>query len=281
MISLDGTFEIDSTQTEQLIVSITDHPFKDGDAVKFSSTHSQLKHWEGNYIVVVVSANKIKFEVPDDDPANETDSTITDLNGETGNCTITSLTIQVPASAAVSPELQSLEPSAIIELFKFSFDKNVNTFTTEQIANGDDVYYYHAGTNEIKTNIIFNGQSYTPLPVKVTGFNKTTKGTLPRPKFEIANTDNAISALLILYNPLHAELLRIKTCKKFLDAVNFTSGSNSNADPTAIFEADDRWYVDRVVSENPNTVVFELTGKIDMTNLRLPKRRYRESKVKI
>ncbi len=253
MISLDGTFEIDSTQNEQLIVSITDHPFKDGDAVKFSSTHSQLKHWEGNYIVVVVSANKIKFEVPEDDPAGKTSKTITDLNNETGNCTITSLTIQVPASAAVSPELQSLEPSAIIELFKFSFDKNVNTFTTEQIANGDDVYYYHAGTNEIKTNIIFNGQSYTPLPVKVTGFNKTT----------------------------HAELLRIKTCKKFLDAVNFTSGSNSNADPTAIFEADDRWYVDRVVNENPNTVVFELTGKIDMTNLRLPKRRYRESKVKL
>ena len=278
MISLDGTFEIDSTQTEQLIVNITDHPFKDGDAVKFSSTDSQLKHWEGNYIVVVVSANKIKFEVPEDDPADETKSTITDLDGKTGNCTITSLTIQVPASAAVSPELQSLEPSAIIELFKLTFNKAVNGLTED---DADVVYYYHAGTNEIKTNIVFNTQSYVPLPVKVTGFNKTTKGTLPRPKFEIANTDNAISALLILYNPLHAELLRIKTCKKFLDAVNFTSGSNSNADPTAIFEADDRWYVDRVVNENPNTVVFELTGKIDMTNLRLPKRRYRESKVKI
>ena len=281
MISLDGTFEINSVGDEQLVVTIANHPFKDGDAVKFSSTHSQLKHWEGNYIVNVVTGNKIQFEVPDDDPANATKSTITELGGETGNCTITSLTIQVPASAAVSPELQSLEPSAIIELFKFSFDKNVNTFTTEQIANGDDVYYYHAGTNEIKTDIVFNGQSYTALPVKVTGFNKTTRGTLPRPKFEIANTDSAISALIILYNPIHAELLRIKTCKKFLDAVNFTSGSNSTADPTAIFEADDRWYVDRVVNENPNTVVLELTGKIDMTNLRLPKRKYRESKVKI
>ena len=279
MISLDGTFEIDSTQTEQLIVNITDHPFKDGDAVKFSSTDSQLKHWEGNYIVVVVSANKIKFEVPEDDPADETKSTITDLDGKTGNCTITSLTIQVPASAAVSPELQSLEPSAIIELFKLTFNKAVNGLTED---DADVVYYYHAGTNEIKTNIVFNTQSYVPLPVKVTGFNKTTKGTLPRPKFEIANTDNAISALLILYNPLHAELLRIKTCKKFLDKENFTNpGSHTTADPTAIFEADDRWYVDRVVNENPATVVFELTGKIDMTNLRLPQRRYRESKVKI
>ena len=275
MISADGTFEIDSGDTEQLKVSIDNHPFKAGQLVNFSSTHSQLKHWGGNYVVVIVSANKIKFEVPENDPADETSKTITGLNNKTGNCTITALEIQVPASAAVSPELQSLEPSAIIELFKFTFDKNVNGQTIAP-------YYYHAGTNEIKTNIVFNGQSYTPLPVKVTGFNKTTKGTLPRPKFEIANTDNAISALLILYNPLHAELLRIKTCKKFLDKENFTNqGSHTTADPTAIFEADDRWYVDRVVSENPNTVVFELTGKIDMTNLRLPKRKYRESKVKI
>ena len=275
MISADGTFEIDSGDTEQLKVSIDNHPFKAGQLVNFSSTHSQLKHWGGNYVVVIVSANKIKFEVPENDPADETSKTITGLNNKTGNCTITALEIQVPASAAVSPELQSLEPSAIIELFKFTFDKNVNGQTIAP-------YYYHAGTNEIKTNIVFNGQSYTPLPVKVTGLNKTTKGTLPRPKFEIANTDNAISALLILYNPLHAELLRIKTCKKFLDKENFTNpGSHTTADPTAIFEAADRWYVDRVVSENPNTVVFELTGKIDMTNLRLPKRKYRESKVKI
>ena len=278
MISLDGTFVINSSATEQLIVTITDHPFKDGDALKFSSTHAQLTHWGDNYIVVVQDSNTIKFQVPEDDPAGNTSKTITDLNGETGNCTITSLSIQVPASAAISPELQSLEPSAVIELFKLTFNKAVNGLTED---DADVVFYYHAGTNEVKTNIIFNGISYTPLPVKVTGFNKTTKGTLPRPKFEIANTNSAISALILLNNPIHAELLRIKTCKKFLDAENFTSGSNSSADPTAIFEADDRWYVDRVVNENPVTVVFELTGKIDMTNLRLPKRRYRESKVKL
>ena len=278
MISLDGTFVINSSATQQLIVTITAHPFKDGDALKFSSTHAQLTHWGDNYIVVVQDSNTIKFQVPEDDPAGNTSETITGLNGETGNCTITSLTIQVPASAAISPELQSLEPSAVIELFKLTFNKAVNGLTED---DADVVFYYHAGTNEVKTNIIFNCISYTPLPVKVTGFNKTTKGTLPRPKFEIANTNSAISALILLNNPIHAELLRIKTCKKFLDAVNFTSGSNSNADPTAIFEADDRWYVDRVVNENPVTVVFELTGKIDMTNLRLPKRRYRDSKVKI
>tara|TARA_R100000995_G_scaffold68026_1_gene36678 strand:+ start:407 stop:1243 length:837 start_codon:yes stop_codon:yes gene_type:complete len=278
MISLDGTFEIDSDQSNiKIFVTFNqDHPFKDGDVVKFSSTHSQLKHWEANYIVEVTNATKIKFDdVSDNDLNNKVSKNLSDIHGKTGPCTITLQSIQIPASKAVSPELQSLEPSAEIELFKLTFDKNVNGQTISP-------YYYHAGTNEIKTNIVFNTQSYEPLPVKITGFNKTTKGTLPRPKFEIANTNSAISALLLLYNPLHAELLRIKTCKKFLDKENFSDqSSHTTADPTAIFEADDRWYVDRLVSENINTVVFELTGKIDMTNLRLPKRKYRDSKVKI
>jgi lambda family phage minor tail protein L len=282
MISITGSYIIDPSLGTNLRckVDITDHPFKGGDVVKivFSTTNNKLKAFEDNYILAIVNAGRVRLlDFPDEsvtEKGNIAELTNIDTADLTGSCTLTLQSIKVPASSAVSPELQSLEPSAEIELFKLTFDKDVNGQTI-------DPYYYHAGTNEVKTNIIFNGQSYTALPVKVTGFNKTTKGTLPRPKFEIANTDSAISALLILYNPLHAELLRIKTCKKFLDASNFSSGSNASADPTAIFEADDRWYVDRVVNENPGTVVFELTGKIDMTNLRLPKRRYRESKVKI
>tara|TARA_R100000773_G_scaffold13106_1_gene12066 strand:+ start:364 stop:924 length:561 start_codon:yes stop_codon:yes gene_type:complete len=179
-----------------------------------------------------------------------------------------------PASDKISEEIQKLEPSAIIELFKLTFDKDVNGQTIAP-------YYYHAGTNELKGKIIFDGITYEPVPVKVEGFDKTTKGTLPRPTFTVANANNAISALLILYNPLKLLLLRIQTCKKFLDKENFTSGTNDTADPTAIFENDDRWYVDRVAIENPNAVVFELSGKISLTNLKLPQRKFRESKVKV
>tara|TARA_R100000278_G_scaffold44474_1_gene38777 strand:+ start:549 stop:1379 length:831 start_codon:yes stop_codon:yes gene_type:complete len=276
MIDINATFEIDSDQDENaIIINLNNHPYKDNDVVKFTSDHSQIQFWEDNYVVVVVSANQFKFEeVADEVVGKSYRGTLTALHGTTGNCTLTLQSLKIPASVELSPEFQLLEPSAEIELFKLTFDKNVNGQTIAP-------YYYHAGTNEIHTNLVFNGITYEALPVKVTGFDKTTKGTLPRPKFEISNVNSAISALVILYNPLHAEILRIKTCKKFLDAVNFTSGTNATADPSAIFEADDRWYIDRIVNENPNTVVFELTGKIDMTNLRLPKRKYRESKVKI
>lgn len=275
MIQLPATFEIDSNQTANvIIINFTDHPFKNDDVVRFASEHSQLQYWEENYSVVVISSNQFRFEDVPDEVFNPINITLSDIHGTTGSCTVALQSLRTPASVKLSPEFQSLEPSAEIELFKFTFDKNVNGQTINP-------YYYHAGTNEINTNLVFNSITYVALPVKVTGFDKTTKGTMPRPKFEIANTDSAISALFILYNPIHAEVLRIKTCKKFLDAVNFTSGTNATADPTAIFEADDRWYVDRVVNENPQTVALELSGKIDMTNLRLPKRRFRESKVKI
>ena len=170
----------------------------------------------------------------------------------------------VPQS--IQEQLQSLEPSAIIELFELEL--------TEAVNGVDQTYYYHAGTNELTANIVFNGITYTAYPIEVEGFQVTSKGTLPRPSMTIANANNAISSLLALYNPLQAKVKRIRTCKKFLDAVNFSSG-NATADPTAKFE-DEIWYIDRVANENPQVVEFELTSKLDLTNLALPRRQILE-----
>ena len=91
----------------------------------------------------------------------------------------------------------------------------------------------------------------------------------------IGNTNNAISSLLLLYNPLQAKVTRIQTCKKFLDAVNFTGGTNATADPTAKFE-DQIYYIDRVATENPQLVEFELASKLDRVNVALPRRQVME-----
>ena len=129
----------------------------------------------------------------------------------------------VPQS--IQEQLQSLEPSAIIELFQLQL--------TEAVNGVDQTYYYHAGTNELIANIQFDGIEYAAYPIEVDGFEMTTKGALPRPSMRIANANNAISALLVLYNPLQAKVTRIRTCKKFLDAANF-SGGNATADPTEV-----------------------------------------------
>ena len=162
----------------------------------------------------------------------------------------------VPQS--IQEQLQSLEPSAIIELFQLHLTADVNGV--------DLVYYYHAGTNEVTNDIVFAGITYSAVPIEVDGFEVTTKGTLPRPSMKVANANGAISALLVQYNPLQAEVRRIRTCKKFLDG-------ESAADPTAMFNGGpESWYIDRVATENIQVVEFELVGKLDLTNLRLPAR---------
>ena len=104
----------------------------------------------------------------------------------------------------VERELFSLEPSAVIELFQLHLTAAVNGVNL--------VYYYHAGTNEVTSDIVFNGVTYSAVPIEVDG-QVTTKGTLPRPRMKVANADGAISAILNVYNPLQAEVRRIRTCK--------------------------------------------------------------------
>ncbi len=118
------------------------------------------------------------------------------------------MTSSIPVSKnTVERELHSLEPSAIIELFELHLTQAVNGV--------DLIYYYHAGTNELSQNIVFNGKTYSAVPIEVTGFEVTTKGTLPRPVMRVANADGAITSLLNSYNALQAEVRRIRTCKKF------------------------------------------------------------------
>jgi lambda family phage minor tail protein L len=172
----------------------------------------------------------------------------------------------VPQS--IQEQIQMLEPSAVIELYQLIMTTAVN--------GTDTTYYYHAGTNEIHGNIVFGGVTYSAVPCSFEGFKRTTQGTLPRPTFTVANANSAISTIILSYNPLNAQIKRIQTCKKFIDAVNFSSGSNPTADPTAVFQSNDIYYIDRIASENPQSVTFELTSKLDLTNLRLPRRQVLE-----
>lgn len=181
------------------------------------------------------------------------------------------------APTSIQKTIQELAPSAIIELFELSLTKEVNN------VDADETYYYHAGTNELKTDIIFNGKTYAAIPVEIEGFDKSTKGTLPRPTFKVANANGVISSLISTLNNdgkkismLNAQVKRITTCKKFLDGANF-SGGNATADSSAIFEEDDIWYIDRVSGENAQYVEFELTMKLNLTNLRLPRRQILET----
>ena len=195
------------------------------------------------------------------------------------------------AFESLAEELLRLAPTAIIDLFEIQL--------TEAVNGVNDILHYHAGKNGLTEDIKFGGQTYPAVPVEIDGFEFSAKGTLPRPTLRVANVNNAITSLMLLYNPLAAEVRRIRTFAKFIDTTNFDTNPtftkesdvedflitqdgdtlieetfNDTADPDA--KIVETWYIDRVSSENPQFVEFELAPKLDLTNLALPRRTIEE-----
>jgi lambda family phage minor tail protein L len=160
-------------------------------------------------------------------------------------------------------ELQNLEHSAIVEVFELD--------ATAQGAPSK--LYFHAGTNGIGNDIVWQGNTYTHYPIEATGFEWTGNGKLPRPKLLVANVFGEIGAYAEQYDNLYgAKVTRRKTLAKFLDGINFVGG-NPYADPSQCYP-DEIWYVDRKSSPKKLFLEFELASPFDLAGVSLPGRQY-------
>ena len=165
--------------------------------------------------------------------------------------------------STVFTEIQSLSPSALIELF-----------VMDLTLQGGPVLYFHAGTNGLNASIVWNGQTYTPFPVQTSGFKQSGIGALPRPKISSSNVQGAMSALARQYGDfVGCKLTRIRTFARFLDAVNFPGGINAGADPTQALP-NEIWFFDRKSNESASTIEFELAAAMDVGTVTLPRRQF-------
>ena len=181
-------------------------------------------------------------------------------------------------NSAVFNDLQSINPSAIIELFKLQLSTAIHGANT--------TYRFHSGSNLNANNkIVWKTEEYLRFPIKAEGF-AFQKGQLPRPKLLVSNAGNvgsslaglSISAILLTVNETTpgndltgATLTRIRTLAKFIDAANFANGQNANADPNAEFPQE-IYSIDRKVTENREVVEFELAAPTDLAGVRIPGR---------
>jgi lambda family phage minor tail protein L len=165
-------------------------------------------------------------------------------------------------------DLQSVAPSAVIELFQLQIN------TVQHGAN--ETYYFHAGVNATNSaDIIWNGQAYLAFPIEATDFEYTGTGSLPRPKLRISNIFGTITALMLsLPSGLEgAKVTRIRTLARYIDGINFSGGTNpyGSPDPTAEFPRE-IYYIDRKAAENRDLIEFELASAFDLVGVRAPKR---------
>ncbi|MEG1121289.1 MAG: phage minor tail protein L [Citrobacter sp.] len=157
-------------------------------------------------------------------------------------------------------ELQSLSPSAFIEMFELNLARV-----------GGQIFRFCSNTNPMHTDIVWQGQTYVRLPIEVDGFDRTSNGALPRPVMRVSNLQGAMAALARENKYfLGCKLTRRRTFARFLDAVNFPQG-NHEADPTQ-YLPDEVWFVDRKATENKIQMDFELASALDMQGVMLPKR---------
>jgi lambda family phage minor tail protein L len=169
------------------------------------------------------------------------------------------------AVSSVAEELNKMAPSAVIELFELD--------GTDAKVGIPSVYRFHAGTNQdIDGDIVWNGVSYSRYPVEARGFQYEGQGSLPRPTLTVSNALSLITTLMLDHGDLvGSTVTRIRTLRKYLDAVNFTGDTNADADPFAEFPRE-IYQVDRKTVENREVVSFELAASFDVAGVRLPRR---------
>ena len=173
-------------------------------------------------------------------------------------------------NSAVFSNLQSINPSAIIELFTLQLSTALHGANT--------IYRFHAGSNlDANGQIVWAGNEYLRFPVQASGF-AFQKGQLPRPRISISNATGLISSILLSVNETTAgndltgaTVTRIRTLAKFIDAVNFADGVNATADPTAEFPQE-VYSIDRKATETREIVEFELAAPTDLAGVRIPGR---------
>ena len=150
---------------------------------------------------------------------------------------------------------QSLTPGRIVELFDFDLST---------IRGESSVYRWCSAFKE-SGDIVWRGETYTPLPIEATGFEQSGKGQLPTPSVRIANAKLVPTAIIAeLGDPLGAVLTRWRVHEKYLDGNPYASTSEHY--PKQVF------VVERKKIETDAFVEFELSSVLDKEGVQLPRR---------
>lgn len=191
------------------------------------------------------------------------------------------------ASKKITTEAQKLTVSPIIDFFEIDTrDIQFDLALIQQIDSSqsfnDGIFRFHNHVNLYTREIIFGGQTYYASPIMISDMERSSRGTLPRPKMSIITDFEGERALTELRATLKkigdltgAKFTRIRTFIKFIDANNnanlLAQIPNHDPDPHAILQKD-VYFIDRKSTETAKALEFELASSIDLENAFVPNR---------
>jgi lambda family phage minor tail protein L len=158
------------------------------------------------------------------------------------------------------------------QTFKTQLPEVVDLFTLDitvllPAGSGDQAIYRFCNWTQVNGNdVVYDGNTYTALPLQASGFELNTSGQLERPSITFANVGLAITGLTNTYEDLvGASVSRIRTLTTYLDGA-------PGADPDAYWGPDE-WVVEQKSSETKLAVTFQLAVPFDLEGRSLPGRR--------
>ncbi|TNG90990.1 phage minor tail protein L [Pasteurellaceae bacterium USgator11] len=162
-------------------------------------------------------------------------------------------------------ELSKLEQGALLDLYEI--DLRAITNSKGQVG---DVYRFYAGTNELKSAVIWQGKAYQPYPIQASGFDKSGQGPSNRPTLSISNLFGIVTGIASSFDEaVGAVVRRRRVYMHYLDAVNFKDG-NKQADPTQ--EILSYYIIEQLSSLKHDVATFTLALPTETDNALLPAR---------
>lgn len=147
---------------------------------------------------------------------------------------------------------------------RFALGPKVELYIIDASHIDGPVYYF---VNEAVTGgVSFDGQVYSPFPIKTSDWEITSQGSLPRPKVSVANVNGLFSMLNLLYNDLlGTTVTRIRTYKRFLDG-------QSDADPLQRFPLD-IYKLEQKTRQDDEVCSWDMRASMDIRGKQLPGRK--------
>jgi lambda family phage minor tail protein L len=188
-------------------------------------------------------------------------------------------------SLLANQELVSLTPSTTITLFEVDITNVVfetGLINVSQMSGDDMVFRFHNNTKASINSIFWQDKEYLAVPIAVEGFEYKSQGTMPKPKLSLSVNDEGLPAMTYLKQRMTqlgdivgAQVTRIKTFAKYLDAKNYLGGVVPDGhDPNPNVElARDIYYIERKSNENRYIIEYELASLLDLEGIQLPGRR--------
>ena len=175
----------------------------------------------------------------------------------------------------LTSDLQKLSVTGLVTLYELDATKlGAGIMRWHGHVSHEDWELINPDVKTVKSDIIWQGQAYSPIPIQTDGLEMRGDGKASTPSLALANnlngTQGAISALCLRHDDFAgARLTVINTMAKYLDAANFSEG-NPSANPNEYRKQ--VWFTEQKTGENALSISFELSNPVDFEGSRIPSR---------